>query len=260
MRLAELQSALDAALAGKECPELHRLVVSLKQSPEDCLALYRQLLRRAHVNALQQLFPACARLLGQDHFQLLAEFYSAQIAAGAGFDPFGAQFPGLMESYRSSHAELEPLVFLADLATLEWHLQEARSARDDPALDLESWASLPRRQQHRMQAVVSYSLGLQYSRWPLAEIRDAVITDRPWQELLAGKGGWLCIHRHLDRLCIEPISETQARMLNGIRQGLSFDSLGYDLNLVQQLLPLMIARGWICRLRMPSDQEPAPES
>ncbi|NVK42307.1 MAG: putative DNA-binding domain-containing protein [Oceanospirillaceae bacterium] len=260
MRLADLQSALDAALAGKDRPDLQNLVCSLHRSPNDCIALYRGLLRDARARALRERFPACAAVLGSGHFQHLADLYSEQLAAGATADPFGVLLPDLIDGYCTAHPDLHHLSFLSDLTTLEWNLHLARGARDDPAIDLQAWASLPESEQNRMRAITSYSLSLQHSQWPLSEIRAAVLAQQPWQPALANKGGWLCVHRQLDRLCIERITEEQAMILNGLRQGLNLDQIGDDLRAIREQLPLMIARGWVCRLQHPPDGTPSEDN
>lgn len=257
MHLAELQSALHAALDGKPSPELHQLIGSRHLSPEDCLDIYRQLLCKARLTALRRLYPMTGLLLGPAHFEQLADLYADQLAAGAESIPFGEMLPTLIDGYRATLPEPASLPFLAELAHLEWRLHCARIARDDPEIDLEAWAQLPAEQQSQICPVASHSLSLQHCRWPVGEIWDALLHGRPWRPTLDQGGGWYCIHRYLDRLCVEAISDEQALLLNGILNGHNLHQLSCDVPSVRDQLTLMMARGWICRLQRPADNDQA---
>jgi len=257
MRLAELQSALQSALDGAPCPELYPLIGSRRLPPERCLELYRQLQRKARLDSLRRLYPATARLLGPSHFERLNDLCTEQLAAGSESEPFGSLLPGLMDAYQAGEPALASFAFLAELALLEWQLHCASNARDDPDrdIDLEAWALLPEAQQLQMCPVPSHSLRLQHCRWPVAAIRDALLQGLPWQPALGQGGGWYCVHRHRDRLCIDAVSDEQARLIRGILNGHSLHRLSCDVPTLRHQLALMAARGWICRLRSATDDQ-----
>lgn len=74
------------------------------------------------LGALQGIFPAIQRLVGEDFFAQMAMLYSERFPLHCGdLRTFGAQLPAFMESFEP----LAPLPYLPDVARLEWACHES---------------------------------------------------------------------------------------------------------------------------------------
>jgi hypothetical protein len=103
------------------------------------LAIYRNTAFGTLVNALRLTFPAVQRLVGADFFEAAArEFIRRNPPASAYLNDYGADFPGFLGAYAPAAA----LMYLGDVAQLEWAVNRALHAGDAARLDLGRLAAL----------------------------------------------------------------------------------------------------------------------
>src|SRR3984957_8919252 len=103
------------------------------------LAIYRNTGLGTLVNALRLSFPAVQRLVGADFFEAAArEFIHVQPPRSAYLNDYGADFPGFLAGYPPAAA----VVYLGDVAQLEWAVNRALHASDAAGLDLARLAAL----------------------------------------------------------------------------------------------------------------------
>ncbi len=252
MRLADLQAALRAEMDGKPSAQLRRLVTSTSLDPGQCLGLYRDLMAQARVQALQQLYPITARLLGPQLFHTLSQQYGQLTAVANGsLQPYGNGFTQLLEDCAGRHCKLHSAHFVSELATLEWALHLARGAKDDPPPDFNSLAYIPESEQYRLRLVPSLALRLLRCDWPVLDIWNSYQQGNPAELHLNYHPQWICVYRHLDSPRAEQLSETRARLLNGILDGHSLYQLRQAVPDINQHLTVLISRRWITRVELP---------
>jgi len=122
--LLELQQALRAQLLGEALPP--------DQASALRVAIYRNTCLSTLVNALRLSFPAVQRLVGADFFEAAArEFIRASVPTSAYLNDYGADFPGFLSHF----APAAGLVYLGDVARLEWAVNRALHAGDAPRLE-----------------------------------------------------------------------------------------------------------------------------
>lgn len=103
------------------------------------LAIYRNTAWCTLVSALRLSFPAVQRLVGAQFFEAAAlEFIRRNPPASAYLNDYGADFPGFLAAYAPAAA----LVYLGDVAQLEWAVNRALHASDAPRLDLARLSAL----------------------------------------------------------------------------------------------------------------------
>src|ERR1700683_4968067 len=91
------------------------------------LAIYRNTAFATLVNALRLSFPAVQRLVGADFFEAAAQqFIRASLPTSAYLNDYGADFPGFLSHF----APAAGLVYLGDVARLEWAVNRALHAGD----------------------------------------------------------------------------------------------------------------------------------
>ncbi len=94
------------------------------------MAIYRNAYRARLIGALESGYERTKRWVGDDAFEAAAAHYIlTQPPHSWTLDEFGAQFPELLAKLFADDAEV------AELAWLEWHMQQAFGALDLPELD-----------------------------------------------------------------------------------------------------------------------------
>jgi Putative DNA-binding domain len=141
-------------------------------APERRLALYRNNVFFSLRRVLEGTFPATRRLLGSERF---AEIALAFIGAAPPDRPqllaYGASFPAFVERW----AEATSVACLADVARLEWALEEAYYAPDAPPLSAAALAAIPTARYARLRFDLHPSLRLIRSTGPVFTLWRAAI-------------------------------------------------------------------------------------
>jgi hypothetical protein len=129
--LRELQRTLGDALLSGTVPE--------DLSEPSLLDVYRNTCLSTLSNALSLTFPALQRLVGAGFFEAAAQtFIRSHPPASACLNDYGQEFPAFLAQF--PHAS--SLTYLADVARLEWAVNDALHAPDVAPLDLAALAAL----------------------------------------------------------------------------------------------------------------------
>ena len=165
--LAELQRRMREALLEGEEAALAPHVRDDGLTLAERLAVYRNNVTLSLTAVLEQVFPAVRRLVDERFFAFAAhEFLTRQPPAharladyGEGFAEFLAAFPACRE-----------LVYLADVARLEWLMHAAAEAPDAAALPPQALERVRPEEAPRLLLSLHPSLGLIASSWPIDRI------------------------------------------------------------------------------------------
>lgn len=99
------------------------------------LAIYRDNVFSNYREALRAVYPVIEKLVGRQFFDHAANRYIAVTHSASGdLHHYGATFADFIRGF----PELEPLVYLHDVARLEWMIHESFHAADYPAIALDS--------------------------------------------------------------------------------------------------------------------------
>lgn len=182
------------ASAANPPPQMAELFVSANYCLTERLAIYRNNVVGSLTDALLATYPLIKSLTGEDYATSLMRSYvmknpplQACLAQyGAGLDRFIEDIP-----------PARSLPYLADVARLEWAINEAFYAKDDDSLsprDIESAAS---GHLAELSLRLRSSVSLINSRWPLSAIRNYCLNHEDSTELLNldQEGGPLIIYR-----------------------------------------------------------------
>jgi hypothetical protein len=171
--LLELQRTMRTALlAGSDTP-----LSSVVGGAIDAVArvrIYRNNVLGNLTGALRLTFPAVERLVGADFFAAVAaRFISAAPPAGADLYEYGAAFPGFLATFEPA----QTIVYLPDVARLEWAVNQALHVVYTPALTADALFDVPEQQQAGMRFAAHPSLSLLALTHPAKAIWQAVLTE-----------------------------------------------------------------------------------
>jgi hypothetical protein len=166
--LRELQASFRAALLGSAASSVLETTIATDGLSADArLAIYRHHVTTTLTDVLRTTFPVVARIVDERFFGYAAACF---VAAGPPASPclheYGAAFPGFLETFEPCRA----LVYLPDVARLEWAMTRAEHAADATALDTRALAAVPETARLGVRLALHPSLTLLASPWPVDRI------------------------------------------------------------------------------------------
>jgi hypothetical protein len=169
-KLLEWQRAMRASLMERE-PTL--VIESLSDGVSaDRLDIYRNTICSGLIRALRVTYPAVARLVGEEFFDGAADlFIRAHLPRAACLDQYGDEFADFLRDF----APAVSLPYLAEVARLEWAVNGALHAADEPPLELAQLAAIPPEDQGRVRFRAHPSVRLLRLDYPVDGIWRAVL-------------------------------------------------------------------------------------
>ncbi|CAD6874633.1 HvfC/BufC N-terminal domain-containing protein [Methylomonas fluvii] len=165
-RLRELQRDFSSYVL-QESQQVPAGVKSIGLSAEQRLAIYRNNTRLGLTAALRDSYPVVNRLVGDSFFAGLAAAYiKSYPPQSACLSAYGAHFSELISGF----AAAQGLVYLADVAKLEWLWHEAYHAADAPILSAAALAQIDPAAYGRLVFRLHPSARFIASDYPIARI------------------------------------------------------------------------------------------
>jgi uncharacterized protein len=165
--LRELQRRFAAAVYADDCEPLSAEVRACGIDGRTRLGIYRRQLHAAFARTLALEFPVIERLVGGEYFQRLArEFQAVHPSRSGNLQHIGAPFAAFLRQRFSSG----PYDYFADVAELEWAVEECSVAPEAPAFDLNALRSVDPARYADLQFAVHPACRLIGSRYPLLDI------------------------------------------------------------------------------------------
>lgn len=131
------------------------------------LGIYRNNMVASLTEALRACYPVVERLVGEEFFKFAARRYlENHPSSSANLHQFGALFPHFLGNFPS----LGKLVYLEDVARLEWSHQLVYHAADPEPIDWDSLRMIPVERHGDLRFAVNPALQLFESRYPVARI------------------------------------------------------------------------------------------
>jgi Putative DNA-binding domain len=230
--LDNLQHQMAAAICGCEEPELLGSIESDGIDVEARLRIYRNHALVTLTEALKASFPAVCRLVDERFFAYAAhDFIRANPPTEARLTHYGAQFPSFLAAFPACRE----LVYLPDVARLEWAVNTALHADATFSLDRSALRSVSPAQAPNLVLALHPSWQMLESRWPIDRIWRANQSDGEIDgtiDLDAG-GVRLEVYRLRDRIVVAAIEPAgyafRAALARGNRLEAAVDAaLGVD--------------------------------
>ena len=249
MKLAEIQRRLLQGLPPGASAERQAAACALLDSGGSLetlqrLSIYRRNISGALLAALESVYPVCRQVLGEGNFAALArEFAWRHPSRGPDLNCYGEALPEFLGMSLHSRPALAELVYLPDLARLEWLWHRVHFSADDATFDFAGFAAASGHHPERIRFRLSHSLGLLSSPYPVLEIwrRHRGGSDTRSVAALSAPQH-LCIWRQGLEPRAAAIDADCLRLLRQCEAGLGLAELANT-----ERLPELIAQGWICR-------------
>jgi hypothetical protein len=166
-RLRELQLGFAAALLDGDTGGFDRHIHAAGLSGARRLQVYRNNIVLGLTGALEAVYPVVRRLVGEGFFQYAAAQYIACHPSRSGdLHEFGEHFPPFLQSF----APAADLVYLPDVARLEWAYHQVFHAARHPPLDLAMLAQAPAERQGALRFQLHPAARLLESAFPILRI------------------------------------------------------------------------------------------
>ncbi len=244
--LLELQSRFAEALADPRADGNPRL------------AVYRNTISANYRNALSATYGVVKQLVGAAFFDAAVdEYVKAHPSTHGDLNEYG----GCLADFLSSHGPAQPLGYLADVARLEWAIDEAQRAAKaarTPEDVIAALGAVPPEQVGSRGLALHPSCRLLASRFPVFRI---------WQVHQAGFEGerrvdfegaadWMLVRRERYSAVVERLAQAEFEWLRSLRDGVDLESAvasaaqidtGFD---VGEALRRRITDGTLCGLKV----------
>jgi hypothetical protein len=139
-------------------------------SADIALDIYRNNYRGNLHDALAGAYPVVKQLVGDDFFRYVSRAFVAQYPSrSANLHHYGAELAGFIATF----APARDLVYLPDVAALEWACHQAYFADDADILDLNELAQVPPEAYSELVLHIHPSSRLLYSDYPVTAIWHA---------------------------------------------------------------------------------------
>lgn len=170
LALHELQAGMASAILSGDARAIAGRLKVTGADPLARLGIYRNNTFASLTGALMGTFPAVVRVVDERFFRYMAHaFIVAHPPREPMLSDYGAELPAFIAGFEPCR----PVPYLADLARLEWAVNEAGLEREEPALTPATLAGLAPDTLAAGSLRLQPSLRLVVSRWPILAIWQA---------------------------------------------------------------------------------------
>lgn len=172
--LLELQRELSDRLMAGTDEGTPAWIETRPREAAERLEVYRATMMDTLVRALRLTFPTVHRLVGDDFFQGTGRIFAQKhLPASADLNRYGNDFPGFLQEFSPCAA----LVYLPDVARLDWAVARALHARDAQAVEFSALAAAAGAEAARLRFIPHPSISLLRSPFPIDAIWRAVLAQ-----------------------------------------------------------------------------------
>jgi len=216
--LEELQRDICDVICGGDEAHLPDLVSGDGMDPRARLRIYRNHAIITLTDALKATYPVICRLVSDSFFAYAAhEFLRGHMPARPNLTDYGGEFPDFL-------AEFPPcrdLSYLADVARLEWSINEALHAAGIPAIARTEFSGISAADAPRLVLALHPSVRFLKSRWPIERIWRANQADGDPDLAIDLDSGEvrLQIHRRGDKVALKSLTDCEWAFLRALARG-----------------------------------------
>lgn len=220
--LRELQLQLVANLFDARAETAAARLTRTAIPAQERIGFYRNNVMSNFRETLRAVHPVIERLVGTHFFDRAADAYlRAHPSTSGDLNLFSEHFADFVETW----APAGELPYLADVARLEWCIEQSFHAADRAPLNVQDLAAVPAEHQDKLTFELHPSCRLLASAWPIQRIWQANqpgAADDLRVDLTEG-GVFLLIRRHQYEVVIETLDRGGFSMLSLLAIGRPFD-------------------------------------
>ena len=216
-------------------------------SSQEHIEIYRNGVLGGLIQALADTYPVCMALLGEDFFSAMSAHFIRQLPSES---PDLSEFSPLFSEFIEGFGPASELLYLPDVARLEWHWHQIFHEADSGTLDFTKLAEIG--DQDVVFQLVDAGR-LMHSQWPVHkvwQVNQAEYEGEGNVDLDEGEV-FMWIWRNEYEMRLDPVTEEEWKLLNALREQKPFSQVceqlasGNEVDVVS-LLPQFVERGWIC--------------
>ncbi|SEA87066.1 hypothetical protein SAMN05660964_02683 [Thiothrix caldifontis] len=169
MSLPELQHHFITAIFNRDQRDAAALLVKShgKLDAAQRVGIYRNSVHGILWQYLESLYPVCQQLLGAEFFEAASDCYVDQQPPTR---PFLAEYGAGFADFLAAHPALQQMLWIADVARLEWARHQAWNAVNQAAADFSQLANVDAAQQARLVLVLPASAQLLTSAYAIHQV------------------------------------------------------------------------------------------
>jgi len=220
--LRELQTAFAAGVFGDAAGDVEDHIISRRFSGARHLQIYRNNTFSSLTGALQAVYPVVTRLVGEEFFRDTAHEYIRRYPSASGnLHEFGREFAGFIAGFPAASA----LVYLPDVARLEWAYHQVFHAAGHTSRALNALAAVPQEKYSELTFKLHPACRLLASDYPILriwQVNQPDYTGDNTVDLSLGGVRLLVIRRYLT-VEIESLSIGEYALLQSLASGHNFE-------------------------------------
>ncbi|HEV8553710.1 MAG TPA: DNA-binding domain-containing protein [Casimicrobiaceae bacterium] len=217
--LRELQGAVYRSLVARDDGAAAAYVRSEGLAPAARLSIYRNTFYGTLSNALRLSYPAVHRLVGAEFFEAAAQkFIENNPPRSAYLDGYGGGFADFLVRFPAAAS----VVYLPDVARLEWAVNRALRAPDATPLEVAALLELAQGDHDRVRFVPHPSVSLVRANYPADTIwRTVLAQDDPALRAidLTDAPVWLLVQRLATGIDVQRLGEPAWRFTEALCEG-----------------------------------------
>jgi hypothetical protein len=216
-------------------------------SPELQFSIYKNAFISRFQKTLQHIFPVCCQLVGEEFFLAMTrEFILETPSYSPDLNTYGENFPNFI-AYFPPSAEL---IYLADVARLEWAWHVIYGAADEGKFNFEKLAAFSASGEERIFFSLPGRSTLLTSPYPVHHIWEVNQKDFDGaaEIILEPAAYFFLVWRKDYDLRIDVLTHAQWEVLSLIQKKLSLaeicETASEEIN-IPDMLPQLVSKGWI---------------
>lgn len=224
---------------------LNQLDETALLSTKEQLFIYQQSIHDGLINALQQIYPVCVKLVGDRYFYSMAKKYVLSTPSrSADLSHYGKSF----STYIKQHPVLTSVPYLSDIAKLEWAYHQIFHAKNETELNIESIYKYSAEQLTKCIFSLPISHHFITSHFPVDRIWEMHQSTSEDSLNIEESAGYYFVFRRSYEIHIDRITKQEYIFLKAIKQHKPFIEIYHQLadeNITSSLLIRSLQMGWI---------------
>ncbi len=250
--LLELQTSFLKALYEEGAPGPVASIAGNGLAAQARLRIYRHSSRETQTAALRASYPAMLALVGDAWFDQTAHAYRCIYPSRFGnLQQFGAYFADYLETLPARRT----LVYLADVARLEWLRQQTILAAESESITFDTFTESLQAGEEALRIVLHPSVHLFASRHKVLTIWQFAQQPDSEQLLLDGRGENVMLWREEDKVAMVELEPATFACIVALEQGASLhkahtEAAAFEVNFdIASCMASLIERGLITGVR-----------
>lgn len=225
-------------------------------TPQERVEIYRGTGLSARISALKQIYPVCAKILGESAFEHVAKSYVKEYPSKHyDLNLYGDCFAEYINEVKQ-FKKVGDLEYLNDLCLLEYYWHTVYYQENDNPFDFKKFEKYCDNA-NDIVLELSHSLRLLSTEYPVEKIWLGHQRDKTLFSVEGlGQKEYLCIYRKGFKPTTEVISRPYFEFLQACERGVSLAEVADNQLLIDMLpdIPILIQKGWVTGFRVDGNE------